>query len=62
MAVSKAQLKANKKYDNKFDKVLIRVPSGEKEMIAAHAEEQGESVNTFVRRAIFEAIERDKVK
>ena len=62
MAVSKAQLEANKKYDNKFDKVLIRVPSGEKELIAAHAEEQGESVNSFVRRAISETIERDKAK
>ena len=62
MTVSRAQLKANKKYDNKFDKVLIRVPLGEKELIIAHAEEQGESVNSFVRRAISETIERDKVK
>ena len=62
MTVSRAQLKANKKYDNKFDKVLIRVPLGEKELITTHAEEQGESVNSFVRRAISETIERDKAK
>ena len=62
MTVSRAQLKANKKYDNKFDKVLIRVPLGEKELITAHAEERGESVNSFVRRAISETIERDKAQ
>ena len=60
MAASEAQLRASKKYQQKFDKVQIRVPHDEKEMIDAHAESMGESVNTFVRRAISEAIERDK--
>lgn len=57
---SEAQLKANKKYHDKFDNIRIRVPGGEKEIIDAHAAEMGESVNTFVRRAIAEAMERDK--
>lgn len=60
MAASEAQIRANKKYQQKFDKVQIRVPHEEKELIDAHAESMGESVNTFVRRAIFEAIERDR--
>lgn len=60
MPVSEAQLKAAKKYQQKFDKVQIRVPHEEKDIIDAHAAEMGESVNTFVRRAISEAIERDK--
>lgn len=62
MAVSEAQLKAAKKYQQKFDKVQIRVPHEEKDMIDAHAASQGESVNSFVRRAISETIERDKAK
>lgn len=60
MAQTEAQLRASKKYQSKFDKVQIRVPHEEKEVIDAHAAEMGESVNTFVRRAIAEAIERDK--
>lgn len=59
MSVSEAQLKAAKKYQQKFDKVQIRVPHEEKDAIDAHAAKMGESVNTFVRRAIAEAMERD---
>lgn len=57
---SEAQLKANKKYHEKFDNIRIRVPGGEKEVIDAHASAMGESVNSFVRRAIAETMERDK--
>lgn len=59
---TEAQLKANKKYHDKFDMIRIRVPSGEKQVVETHASEMGESVNAFVRRAIAEAIERDKHK
>ena len=62
MAQTEAQLRASKKYQAKFDKVQIRVPHEEKELIDAHAEQMGESVNTFVRRAIAEAMERDQKK
>lgn len=62
MAVSEAQLKANKKYQSKFDKVQIRVSHEEKESIDRHAESMGESTNAFVRRAITEAIARDIYK
>lgn len=60
MATSEAQLRANKKYQNKFDKVQIRVTHEEKAIIDQHAESMGESTNAFVRRAIAEAMERDK--
>ena len=62
MAASEAQLRASKKYQQKFDKVQIRGPHDEKEQIDVHAERMGESVNTFVRRAISEAIDRDKTR
>ena len=60
--VSKAQQKAIAKYEDKvYDKFLVRVPKGEKEVIHAHAEARGESLNAFVGRAIKETIERDTV-
>ena len=62
MAQTEAQLRASRKYHEKFDKLQIRVPGGEKETIDAHAAEMGESTNSFVRRAIVETMERDKQK
>lgn len=59
LAQTEAQLRASKKYHEKFDNIQIRVPAGEKEQIANHASQQGESLNSFVRRAIQEAIQRD---
>lgn len=62
MAQSEAQLRASKKYHQKFDDLRIRVPRGEKEIIDQHAESMGESTNTFVHRAISETMERDREK
>lgn len=59
MPTSDSQIKANKKYHAKFERVFIRVPQGEKEKIEAHAEKMNESVNVFVQRAINEAMARD---
>ena len=59
MATTKAQLKATRKYLSKFDDLRIRVPLGEKEQISWHAAKHNESLNTFVRRAISETMERD---
>lgn len=59
MAQTEAQLRASKKYHEKFDNIQIRVPAGEKEAIANHAAENGESLNGFVRRAILETMDRD---
>ena len=60
MAQTEAQLRASKKYHEKFDDLRIRVPGGEKANIDAHAKSMGESTNSFVRRAIEETMEHDK--
>ena len=57
--VSAAQRKATDKYLEKFDEIRIRVPAGKKDVIKAHAEAQGESLNSFVIRAMEETMERD---
>lgn len=58
--VSAAQRKATDKYLEKFDEMRVRVPAGRKAEIKAHAEAQGESLNSFMIRAMNEAMERDK--
>ena len=62
MAQTEAQLRASKKYHEKLDNIQVRVPLGEKAVIANHAASQGESLNAFVRRAITETMERDLEK
>lgn len=60
MPVSKAQQKAVHKYvKNNYDRMELAVPKGRKEIIKAHAEACGESVNGFINRAISETMERD---
>lgn len=50
---TEAQAKAAKKYlTETVEDVRIRVPKGQKAIIKAHAESQGESMNQFVTRAI----------
>lgn len=57
MAVSKAQQKAVNKYmAANYDRINLTVPKGQKEVIQAHAEANGESVNGFINRAIGEAM------
>jgi len=61
VTVSKAQKVATAKYEAKvYDKILLRLPRGKKEIIQSHAEAHSESVNGFINRAIDEAIERDE--
>ena len=61
MAISKSQQKATSKYvKNNYDRLEVKVPKGEKEIIQAHAQERGESVNGFIARAIKETMDRDK--
>lgn len=62
MSQTDAQLRASKKYRDKFEYIQTRVPAEEKETIVKHAEVTGESLNAFVRRAIAETIERDNQK
>ena len=59
VAATEAQLRANKKYQDKFERIQIRVPHEEKVAIEAYAESIGESVNSFVRRVVAEAMQQD---
>ncbi len=57
---SDAQRRAVAKYNSaNYDRILLRVEKGEKELIKAHADAHGESLNGFINRAIGETIERD---
>lgn len=60
MSLSEARIRATKKYHDKFERIQIRVSPEEKESIEAYAEEIGESVNSFVRRAVAETMERER--
>lgn len=60
MAVSKAQQRATANYVKKaYDRIEVKVTKGQKNVIQAHAEAQGESLNGFINRAISETMERD---
>lgn len=60
MPASKAQQRAVAKYMRaNYDEIKTRVPKGAREEIRQHAEQQGESVNAFIQRAIWEQIQRD---
>ena len=63
MPASKAQQKAVNKYMAiNYDRVNLTMQKGKKEDIKNHAEQNGESVNSFINRAITETMERDKSK
>ena len=63
MAISKAQQRATANYVKKaYDRIEAKVSKGKKEVIQAHAEAQGESLNAFINRAITETMERDSEK
>ena len=54
-----ARRKASAKYlKESVEDVRIRVPKGQKAVIKNHAEQQGESMNAFVIRAIDETMQR----
>ncbi|MGN0600771.1 MAG: toxin-antitoxin system HicB family antitoxin [Oscillospiraceae bacterium] len=53
MTVSKAQMAATKRFEDKnYDKALIRLPKGKKAEIQTAAEKQGESLNAYVIGAV----------
>ena len=63
MATTKASQRAVNKYmKENYDRVNLTMPKGEKDAVKAHAEARGESVNSFINRAIKEAMERESVK
>ena len=56
----KQQAHVNKYISKAYDRINLTVPKGQKEVIRAHADAHGESVNTFIQRAVRETMERDK--
>ena len=43
-----------------YDRINLTVPKGQKDVIQAHSEATGESVNGFINRAITFTMEADK--
>lgn len=57
MPVSEAQKKAKKKYEAQaYDMLGVRVKKGERDRIKAFAEEHGQSLNGFCKKAIYSAM------
>ena len=49
-----------RRYNEKtYDRLQLVVPKGKKDAIKSHAEAKGESLNSFVNRAIYETMTRD---
>ena len=60
--VSKAQQKAVQKYvKNNYDRIMLTLPKGRKAAIQAAAALHEESVNAYIKRAIYEALQHDGV-
>ena len=61
MPASKAQQKAVNKYMKaNDDEIKLRVPKGQKEVVQAYAQKQGESVNALIWRLLRDAMGVDK--
>lgn len=51
----------NNKFINKtYDRINLTMPKGKKDIVKQHAQTMGESVNSFINRAIDETISNDK--
>lgn len=59
---TEAQKKAQQKYMEKFAVARVRMERGKYDIVQAHAEAQGESVNGFINRAVETQMERDNMK
>ncbi len=55
-----AKTRAQNKYISKaYDRINLVLPKGRKDVIKQYAETNGESVNSFINRAIDETMSRD---
>ncbi len=55
---TEAQARAHKKYIAQFVEVKVRMTPERRDMVRAHAEARGESLNAFINAAIDEKIAR----
>ena len=60
--LTEARKRANKKYNDKFVEIKVRVTPEKRAIIKEHGESMGESATTFINRAIDEAMKRDHQK
>lgn len=60
--LTESQKKAIHKYLSKFIEMKIRVSPDEHESIKQHASAMGESATAFMKRAVAETMERDRIK
>lgn len=59
---SEARKNANKNWDSKnLDRISIALPKGSRDALKAHADSLGESVNSFIKRAIMEVTDMDNM-
>lgn len=59
--MGKTSTASKNKYNAKaYDRINLIVKKGERDVLRTHAENQGESLNGFINRAIRETVERDK--
>ncbi|MEE1126520.1 MAG: hypothetical protein U0L18_11425 [Acutalibacteraceae bacterium] len=61
--MSKTSSKVKDRYNAKaYDEIKFRVPKGEKDIIKAHADKVGESVNGYIKKAVDERMERESTE
>ena len=61
VAIRDSQKRAVAKYNAaNYDRVELRLEKGQKDVVKAHAEAQGESLNAFINRAIVYTMGKDK--
>ena len=58
--LTEARRRANKKYNDRFVEIKVRVTPEKRSIIQEHAASMGESATAFINRAIDEAMARDK--
>ena len=57
---TEAKRDGNRKWDAaNLDRISLALPKGQKDVIKAHAESMGESVNGFIARAIENQLKQD---
>lgn len=58
---SPAKIAANNRYsNNKYDRINLAVPKGQKDVIKKYADSRKQSINAFIISAIAEKMEREK--
>lgn len=61
--MGKTSSKVKDRYNAKaYDEIKLRVPKGEKDIIKAHADKVGESVNGYIKKAVDERMGRESTE